>query len=100
MLRSGWDGRKGLGPEGQGQRYPVKTILKKDRKCLGSLKEEKPKITHFNANEKKAIQRNPERKLYEIFSDRTKIGDLLIQVTTWTGLTVYFKLKVRRHRES
>jgi hypothetical protein len=35
MLRSGWDGRKGLGPEGQGQRYPVKTILKKDRKCLG-----------------------------------------------------------------
>lgn len=63
MLRSGWDGRKGLGPGGQGQRYPVKTILKRDRKCLGSLKDEKPKITHFNANEKKAIQRNPERKL-------------------------------------
>jgi hypothetical protein len=46
MLRSGWDGRKGLGPEGHGQRYPVKTILKKDRKCLGSLKEEKPKIMY------------------------------------------------------
>lgn len=30
MLRSGWDGRKGLGSEGQGQRYPVKTILKRE----------------------------------------------------------------------
>ncbi|XP_052068399.1 G patch domain and ankyrin repeat-containing protein 1-like [Mytilus californianus] len=63
MLKSGWDGREGLGSEGQGQRYPVKTILKKDRKCLGSEKEEKPKITHFNANDKMAITKNPERKL-------------------------------------
>lgn len=63
MLRSGWDGCKGLGSEGQGQRYPVKTVLKRDRKCLGSEKVDKPKITHFNANDKAAVKRNPERKL-------------------------------------
>lgn len=63
MLKSGWDGREGLGSEGQGQRYPVKTILRKDRKCLGSGKGEKPKVTHYNAYDKMAITKNPERKL-------------------------------------
>lgn len=63
MLKSGWDGKEGLGSEGQGKRYPVKTVLKQDRKCLGSEKGEKPKITHFNANDKMAITKNPERKL-------------------------------------
>ncbi|CAG2199807.1 unnamed protein product [Mytilus edulis] len=62
-VKSGWDGKEGLGSEGQGQRYPVKTVLKQDRKCLGSEKGEKAKITHFNANDKMAITKNPERKL-------------------------------------
>lgn len=63
MLRSGWDGTKGLGSEGQGHKYPVKTVLKRDRKCLGSEKSEKPKITHFNSNDKMSIVKNLERKL-------------------------------------
>lgn len=55
MLNSGWDDRKGLGPTGTGFKYPVKTILKRDRKGLGKKPFDKPRITHFKSNDINAI---------------------------------------------
>ncbi|XP_062616065.1 G patch domain and ankyrin repeat-containing protein 1-like [Saccostrea cucullata] len=67
MLKSGWDGEKGLGSKGQGQRYPVKTVLKRDRQCLGGESErtskKKAKVTHFGPNDKNAVEKLKERKL-------------------------------------
>ena len=57
MLKSGWDQEKGLGPSGTGQKYPVKTHLKRDRKGLGiKAKDDKPRVTHFEPYDKKAIE--------------------------------------------
>ncbi|XP_061175442.1 G patch domain and ankyrin repeat-containing protein 1 homolog [Saccostrea echinata] len=67
MLKNGWDGEKGLGSRGQGQRYPVKTILKRDRYCLGGESErttkKKAKVTHFGPHDKNAVGKLKERKL-------------------------------------
>jgi hypothetical protein len=59
MLRSGWNQEKGLGTDGQGQKFPVKTILKRDRKGFGSKsnKTAKPKVTHFGAKDLDAINK-------------------------------------------
>ncbi|OWF52741.1 G patch domain and ankyrin repeat-containing protein 1 homolog [Mizuhopecten yessoensis] len=67
MRRTGWDGEKGLGSEGQGQKFPVKTVIKKDRACLGSDRsKEKAKVTHFGPRDISAVKRNvhvTERKM-------------------------------------
>lgn len=45
MLKVGWDKEAGLGPDGSGKMYPIKTVQKQDRKGLGHgkrlLKEDK-----------------------------------------------------------
>lgn len=57
MQKSGWDGESGLGNYGQGQKYPVKTVLKRDRKCIGAEKEKaKPKVTHFGPNDADSVR--------------------------------------------
>ena len=53
----------GLGPEGTGRKYPVKTILKQDRSGLGSKNKEKAKITHFSACDTSAVENTNDRKL-------------------------------------
>ena len=56
MRQSGWDGERGLGPEGQGQKYPVRTTLKTDRSCLGSTeRKSKAKVTHYGPNDPNAV---------------------------------------------
>ncbi|KXJ22839.1 G patch domain and ankyrin repeat-containing protein 1 [Exaiptasia diaphana] len=64
MVKSGWDDEKGLGPEGEGRKYPIKTVLKRDRYGLGSSKSSKPRVTHFGPNDEEAvkIKKNHERK--------------------------------------
>lgn len=65
MLKSGWDGEKGLGSRGQGQRYPVKTVLKRDRQCLGEVEKatrKQAKVTHFGPFDQNAIEKQRERK--------------------------------------
>lgn len=56
MKKSGWDGETGLGPSGEGSKYPVKTCLKRDRKCLGSSVDIKAKITHFGPKDVEAVK--------------------------------------------
>lgn len=60
LLRSGWDRERGLGPQRQGHKFPVKTVLKQDRLGLG-LGEKKPRVTHFSAHDKKAVQTHRDR---------------------------------------
>ncbi|XP_071965618.1 G patch domain and ankyrin repeat-containing protein 1-like [Antedon mediterranea] len=58
MLKDGWDSESGLGPDGSGMKFPVKTTLKRDRECLGSgSTESRPRITHFKPFDTAAIKR-------------------------------------------
>ena len=65
MLRSGWKPERGLGPEQEGRKFPVKTILKQDRLGFGQPVEEssqrKARVTHFTAFDKRAVKRRSER---------------------------------------
>ena len=56
LLRSGWEKEQGLGPSGEGHKYPVKTVLKRDRKGLGE-EQSKAKITHFGAHDESAVKK-------------------------------------------
>lgn len=45
LVKSGWNKEEGLGPSGEGHKFPPKTILKQDRTGLGARKY-KSKVTH------------------------------------------------------
>lgn len=53
MLRGGWDKETGLGPDGLGNKYPLRPTQKKDRKGLGHEKVKKSKKV-----EEKPVQQN------------------------------------------
>ena len=65
MLRSGWNPEKGLGCEQEGRKYPIKTILKRDRLGFGQSEDEstqrKARVTHFAAFDERAVKRQSER---------------------------------------
>ena len=44
-----------LGPSGSGKKFPVKTVLKRDRKGVG-LEENKARVTHFEAGDKRSVE--------------------------------------------
>ncbi|XP_038222564.1 G patch domain and ankyrin repeat-containing protein 1 homolog [Zerene cesonia] len=55
MVKGGWDKETGLGPNGAGTKYPIKTVMKKDRTGLGlkpkkgsSVVKESPKVINRN----------------------------------------------------
>lgn len=55
MLKAGWDKDCGLGPDGSGKRYPIRTVQKQNRKGLGSEKKKvnehkKATIEHQHKN--------------------------------------------------
>ncbi|XP_046620475.1 G patch domain and ankyrin repeat-containing protein 1 homolog [Neodiprion virginianus] len=55
LLNTGWDEETGLGPSGQGAKYPIKTILKRDRKGLGQGDNKEARITHFKPEDVSAV---------------------------------------------
>ncbi|XP_075980151.1 G patch domain and ankyrin repeat-containing protein 1 homolog [Anticarsia gemmatalis] len=57
MLKGGWDRDSGLGRDGSGKKYPIKTVQKKDRKGLGH------KIKHENKPPEETI-RHKSRKMF------------------------------------
>ncbi|XP_078609968.1 G patch domain and ankyrin repeat-containing protein 1-like isoform X2 [Branchiostoma floridae x Branchiostoma japonicum] len=58
MLREGWDKEEGLGRDGRkGQKFPVKTVLKRDRTGLGARQDYRAKVTHFSSRDTKAVKR-------------------------------------------
>ncbi len=60
LLRRGWDPEGGLGSEQQGQQFPVKTVLKRDRLGFGIQGKDKARVTHFEAGDTAAIRRPSE----------------------------------------
>lgn len=62
MLKEGWNPDKGLGPSQEGQKYPVKTVLKQDRLGLGlaplDISRKKARVTHFAAFDMAAVKRS------------------------------------------
>ena len=67
MVRGGWDPGKGLGSDGQGRQFPVKTVLKQDRYGLGvpSSSSRHPRVTHFSAHDVRAVKRRKGRRQQE-----------------------------------
>ncbi|KAL1005399.1 hypothetical protein UPYG_G00058600 [Umbra pygmaea] len=62
MLRSGWTPGGGLGPEGEGPKQPVRTVLKRDSKGLGYGPTPRPKVTHFQAKDLQAVRQTAKRR--------------------------------------
>lgn len=56
MVRCGWRPGRGLGPEGEGRKQPVSTVLKRDQKGLGYGQMETAKVTHFQARDHDAVK--------------------------------------------
>lgn len=56
MVRCGWKPGTGLGPEGEGTKQPVSTVLKRDQKGLGYGEMKKAKVTHFQARDHEAVK--------------------------------------------
>ncbi|XP_051899645.1 G patch domain and ankyrin repeat-containing protein 1 [Pristis pectinata] len=56
MLKDGWNRETGLGPDGKGRKFPIRTVLKRDQKGLGFQSDLKPKVTHFGALDSTAVR--------------------------------------------
>lgn len=52
MIKGGWDRQSGLGRDGSGKLYPIKTVQKKDRKGLGHAKQKSIDKSQDNAKHK------------------------------------------------
>uniref|UniRef100_A0A0R3RJS0 G-patch domain-containing protein n=1 Tax=Elaeophora elaphi TaxID=1147741 RepID=A0A0R3RJS0_9BILA len=73
LRRSGWDEFEGLGRNATGRRYPVKTVLKRDRFGLGCDTFDVPKVTHFKANDVQAVKVRPTKRGNEMKERRKRI---------------------------
>ncbi|XP_029995913.1 G patch domain and ankyrin repeat-containing protein 1 [Sphaeramia orbicularis] len=62
MVRCGWKPGTGLGPEGEGPKQPVSTVLKRDQKGLGYGQTKRAKVTHFQARDHEAVKTPSERR--------------------------------------
>lgn len=56
MVRFGWKPGEGLGPEGEGSKQPVATVLKRDQQGLGFGHLKEAKVTHFRAGDHNAVR--------------------------------------------
>lgn len=66
LKKQGWDGESGLGPDKQGSKFPVKTVLKRDRNGLGlDDNSKRARVTHFDPNDVAAVARPPKNKKRE-----------------------------------
>lgn len=70
MLKVGWDKESGLGPDGSGKKYPIRTVQKKDRKGLGHgkkvLKEETTTETVRHKNRRSIARDHESNRKMEI----------------------------------
>uniref|UniRef100_A0A3Q2UEV8 G-patch domain and ankyrin repeats 1 n=1 Tax=Fundulus heteroclitus TaxID=8078 RepID=A0A3Q2UEV8_FUNHE len=62
MVRSGWTPGTGLGPEADGPKQPVPTVLKRDLKGLGFGLMKRAKVTHFQAGDRDAVKHQRQDK--------------------------------------
>uniref|UniRef100_A0A3Q3EMZ9 G-patch domain and ankyrin repeats 1 n=1 Tax=Labrus bergylta TaxID=56723 RepID=A0A3Q3EMZ9_9LABR len=62
MVQCGWKPGTGLGPEGEGPKQPVPTVLKRDQTGLGYGEAKRAKITHFQARDPDAVKQSSKQK--------------------------------------
>ncbi|KAM4750249.1 G patch domain and ankyrin repeat-containing protein 1 isoform 2-T2 [Anableps anableps] len=62
MVRCGWKPGTGLGPEADGAKQPVSTVLKRDQNGLGFGPLKRPKVTHFQAGDRDAVKHQRQEK--------------------------------------
>ncbi|XP_060911446.1 LOW QUALITY PROTEIN: G patch domain and ankyrin repeat-containing protein 1 [Labrus mixtus] len=62
MVQCGWKPGTGLGPEGEGPKQPVPTVLKRDQTGLGYGEAKRAKITHFQARDPDAVKQSAKQK--------------------------------------
>lgn len=55
LLGMGWNRERGFGPREQGRKFPVKTVLKRDRGGLG-VESSAPRVTHFGPHDRTAVE--------------------------------------------
>lgn len=55
MLKQGWQNDAGLGPQQKGRKFPIKTVLRKDRQGLGT-KQTPARVSHFAPNDLEAVK--------------------------------------------
>ncbi|XP_016070802.1 PREDICTED: G patch domain and ankyrin repeat-containing protein 1 [Miniopterus natalensis] len=55
LLRGGWEPGMGLGPQGRGRVNPIPTVLKRDQEGLGYRSGPQPRVTHFLAQDTRAV---------------------------------------------
>ncbi|KAM8777086.1 G patch domain and ankyrin repeat-containing protein 1 [Rhynchonycteris naso] len=55
LLRGGWKPGMGLGPQGKGRVNPIPTVLKRDQEGLGFRSAPQPRVTHFGAQDTRAV---------------------------------------------
>ncbi|KAM7136618.1 G patch domain and ankyrin repeat-containing protein 1 isoform 1-T9 [Molossus nigricans] len=55
LLRGGWEPGMGLGPRGKGRINPIPTVLKRDQEGLGYRSAPQPRVTHFLAQDTRAV---------------------------------------------
>lgn len=56
LLAMGWDPDRGIGPRGSGRKFPVKTVLKRDREGLDVGDAKRARVTHFGAHDRCAVE--------------------------------------------
>ncbi|XP_030592492.1 G patch domain and ankyrin repeat-containing protein 1 [Archocentrus centrarchus] len=56
MVRCGWKPGTGLGPQGEGPKQPVPTVLKRDQEGLGYGQTKRAKVTHFQARDRDSVK--------------------------------------------
>lgn len=83
MKKSGWDGVSGLGDGSTGKLFPVKTILKQDRKGLDMGDSKKSRVTHFGPHDIRSVSRKYVKKGTRIKKriKDVKRGKKIMQVT-------------------
>lgn len=63
LVQQGWRADNGLGPQQNGQMYPIKTTLRKPRSGLGVRQPSKAKVTHFKPFDCDAIKSKTARPI-------------------------------------
>ncbi|XP_043282986.1 G patch domain and ankyrin repeat-containing protein 1 homolog [Venturia canescens] len=54
LLKKGWN-EGGLGPDARGSKYPVKTVLKRDRRGFDEGARTEARVTHFGSSDTRAV---------------------------------------------
>ncbi|KAK6102886.1 Ankyrin repeats (3 copies) family protein [Brugia pahangi] len=70
LRKNGWDEFEGLGRNATGRRYPIKTVLKRDKLGLGCATADTPKVTHFKANDVNAVKTWPSTRRKQMTNHR------------------------------